>query len=74
MRSLRAKRNVLIAVLFAFSILAMRTDAATVAIYSELEQINNEIVYLLCKGLLANPCREIVARRIHFATKQQSQA
>jgi hypothetical protein len=39
-----------------------------------LEQINNEIVYLLCNGLLANPCREIVARRIRFAAKQQSQA
>jgi hypothetical protein len=40
-----------------------------------LEQINNKIVYLLCKGVLANPCREIVARRIYSAaadiSKQQ---
>jgi hypothetical protein len=38
-----------------------------------LEQINIENVYLLCRDLLANPCREIVARRIYFAVKQQSQ-
>jgi hypothetical protein len=42
--------------------------------YSTLEQINIENVHLRGKGLLANPCREIVARRIHFAVKQQFQA
>jgi hypothetical protein len=37
------------------------------------ERINIENVYPLCGDLLANPRREIVARRIYFAVKQQSQ-
>jgi hypothetical protein len=42
-------------------------------VVSKTEQINIENVYLLCMDLLANPCREIVARRIYFAVKLQSQ-
>jgi hypothetical protein len=29
-----------------------------------LEQINNEIVYLLCKGFPENPCRKIGVDRL----------
>jgi hypothetical protein len=37
------------------------------ALFQRLEQMNIENTHLLCMGLSANPCHEIVARRMYFA-------
>jgi hypothetical protein len=41
---------------------------------SALKRFNFEKVGLRGRDLLANPCREMAARRIHFAVARQSQA